>query len=111
MPVAPEPVARSYRLAMTPPSLEDPEADAERVAKALAAQHGISGITFDGFVLRSLSNVLRENAWQAKVVLYNRECVAVLLETQPALGLAVDLGTTMIALYLLDLETGQTLAT
>lgn len=111
MPVAPEPVARSYRLAMTPPSLEDPGADAERVAKALEALHGISGITFDGSVLRSLSNILRENAWQVKVVLYNRECVAVLPQAQPVLGLAVDLGTTKIALYLLDLETGQTLAT
>jgi uncharacterized 2Fe-2S/4Fe-4S cluster protein (DUF4445 family) len=111
MPVTPEPVARSFRVAMTPPSLEDPGADAERVAKALAARHGISGITFDGFMLRSLSNVLRENAWQVKVVLYNQECIAVLPETQNALGLAVDLGTTKIALYLVDLETGQTLAT
>jgi uncharacterized 2Fe-2S/4Fe-4S cluster protein (DUF4445 family) len=111
IPVAPEPVARAYRVAMTPPSLEDPGADAERVAKAMAARHGISGITFDSFVLRSLSNVLRDNAWQVKVILYNQECIAVLPETQNALGLAVDLGTTKIAIYLVDLETGQTLAT
>ncbi|MGA2489783.1 MAG: hypothetical protein ABSF99_06295, partial [Anaerolineales bacterium] len=87
--VAPEPVARSYRLAVTPPSLEDPGADAERLAEALAEEHGVSGITFDYSVLRSLSMVLRENNWRVNVILYDQECIAALPEETAPLGLAV----------------------
>jgi uncharacterized 2Fe-2S/4Fe-4S cluster protein (DUF4445 family) len=86
------------------------EADTGRLAEALAEEHGVVGITFDYSVLRNLSNVLRENEWRVNAVLYNRECIAVLPEVERALGLAVDLGTTKIAAYLLDLGSGQTLA-
>jgi uncharacterized 2Fe-2S/4Fe-4S cluster protein (DUF4445 family) len=111
LPVAPEPVARSYRIAITPPSLDDPGADTRRLADALREQHGVSDITFDYPVLRGLSTLLRENDWKVNAVLYEGECIAVLPGQSGPLGLAVDLGTTKIAVYLLDLGTGQTLAT
>lgn len=108
--VTAEPVARSYRVAMTPSSMQEPGADAGRLAEALAAAHGVSGVTFDYSVLRDLSTVLRDSRWRVSVTLYDHECIAVLPEMDPTLGLAVDLGTTKIAAYLVDLATGQTLA-
>ena len=90
MPIFPEPVSRSYRVAMTPPSLDDPEADTGRLVKALAEEACGSDITFDYSVLCSLSNVLRENEWRVNAVLYNHECIAVLPEETSLLGLAVD---------------------
>jgi uncharacterized 2Fe-2S/4Fe-4S cluster protein (DUF4445 family) len=110
LPVAPDPVARSYRVALTPPTLEDPFADASRLAKALKEQHDLSGVTFDYSLLRSLPNTLRDNEWRVKAILCEGECIAVLPENSAPLGLAADLGTTKIAAYLLDLETGRTLA-
>jgi uncharacterized 2Fe-2S/4Fe-4S cluster protein (DUF4445 family) len=108
--IAPEPVARSYPVALTPPSLEDPGADTERLARALAEEHEVAAITFDFSVLGSLSSVLRENDWRVNAILYNHECIAALPEKIEPLGMAVDLGTTKIAAYLMDLGSGRTLA-
>jgi uncharacterized 2Fe-2S/4Fe-4S cluster protein (DUF4445 family) len=111
VPVVPDPVAKSYLLAIEPPSLDDLRSDARRLAEKLAEEHGVSDIDFDLCVLRSLPDVLRDNHWRVKVILYNHECIAVMPKSTRPLGVAVDLGTTKIALYLMDLESGQTLAT
>ena len=61
-------------------------------------------------VLRELSPRLREEGWEVRVVVRDGEVVALLSSLAHPLGLAVDLGTTKIAVYLVDLETGTTLA-
>jgi uncharacterized 2Fe-2S/4Fe-4S cluster protein (DUF4445 family) len=56
---------------------------------------------------------VREANWQVNVAVRDdsREIVALVSPARRPLGLAVDLGTTKIAGYLVDLESGQTLAT
>lgn len=110
IPVAPDPPVQTYVLSLTPPSLDDLHADAERLQAALAQQHGISASATDVAALRQISPCLRGEDWQARVVVRDGEIIALLpLQARP-LGLAVDLGTTKIAAYLVDLETGRTLA-
>jgi len=108
--VSPEPVVQVYRVTLSPPSLEDLRADAERLLDALAEHHGVTGTTVDLTVLRHLSPRLRASNWQVLVAVRDGEIVALLPPDAQPLGLAVDLGTTKIAAYLVDLETGQTLA-
>jgi uncharacterized 2Fe-2S/4Fe-4S cluster protein (DUF4445 family) len=64
-------------------------------------------------VLRDLSGKLREQNWSVRLALRRRnhrsEVVGVLHPEQALLGLAVDIGTTKMAAYLLDLATGHTL--
>ncbi|MRR52582.1 MAG: DUF4445 domain-containing protein, partial [Rhodocyclaceae bacterium] len=57
-----------------------------------------------------LTTLLEENQQKVSLVLRGQQIVAALPPDQPMLGLAVDLGTTKLAAYLVDLETGQTLA-
>jgi uncharacterized 2Fe-2S/4Fe-4S cluster protein (DUF4445 family) len=123
-PVEPEPAVQTYTVSLLPPSLDDLRADAERLLDALARQHGLTGTTVEFGVLRQLSPYLREAGrrtgadgggthaenWQVRVVLRDQEVVALLPLSARPLGLAVDLGTTKIAVYLLDLASGQTLA-
>jgi uncharacterized 2Fe-2S/4Fe-4S cluster protein (DUF4445 family) len=54
--------------------------------------------------------VLRENEWQVRVGLRGKETVSVAAPGTPLLGLAVDIGTTKVAGYLVDLMTGETLS-
>jgi uncharacterized 2Fe-2S/4Fe-4S cluster protein (DUF4445 family) len=110
--VAPEPVVRSYVVEAAPPSLDDLRSDAERVLNALTESlRGTVQIqTTDLGALRQLSGQLREEGWRTRVCLRGGELVAVLPPARRPLGLAVDLGTTKIAGYLVDLETGHTLA-
>jgi uncharacterized 2Fe-2S/4Fe-4S cluster protein (DUF4445 family) len=108
--VVPEPMVQTYLATLSPPSLDDLRADAERLTDALAQQHGLTGTTVDLATLRQLSPCLRDGDWQVRVAVREREIVALLpLEARP-LGLAVDLGTTKIAAYLVELETGRPLA-
>jgi uncharacterized 2Fe-2S/4Fe-4S cluster protein (DUF4445 family) len=110
IPVAAEPLVQAYPVVVPPPSLEDLAGDADRFVRALAEQHAIEVTSVDLAVLQALSAGLREGGWQSKAVLRDGEVVALLpVDAQP-LGLAVDLGTTKVAGYLLDLESGATLA-
>ena len=54
--------------------------------------------------------VLSQNDHQVSLVLAQQQVIAILPPDQPMLGLAVDIGTTKLAAFLLDLQTGQTLA-
>ncbi len=108
-----EPPVCAYPLQLKPPSLEDGDlqADGERLLNALAQQHQVEHCAVDLEVLCDLSRRVRGDNWRANVAVRDgREIVALLSLSHRPLGLAVDLGTTKIAGYLLDLESGQTLA-
>ncbi|MEJ2569774.1 MAG: ASKHA domain-containing protein [Anaerolineales bacterium] len=116
LPIEPDPIVRAYPVSLPQPTLEDLEADAGRLIDALERQHGLQATSIDIDVLRRISPDLREHldpgsgTWRIQAVVRGREIIGFLAPDLPSLGLAVDLGTTKIALYLLDLNTGQTLA-
>jgi len=107
--VDPEPPIRTLDAYLSPPTLESPQADTQNLWAALAAQAVEAG-TIDYRVQKNLSQQLREHDWQVKVALRGHEIVAIGKLSTRWLGLAVDIGTTKIAGYLLDMETGKTLA-
>jgi uncharacterized 2Fe-2S/4Fe-4S cluster protein (DUF4445 family) len=111
--VAVDPVVESVNLAVSVPVLHDLRSDTVRLTDALAELH-IPRPFFDQPVLRDLSGKLREQNWSVRLALRRRnhrsEVVGVLHPEQALLGLAVDIGTTKMAAYLLDLATGHTLA-
>jgi uncharacterized 2Fe-2S/4Fe-4S cluster protein (DUF4445 family) len=108
--VHPEPPVRAYRLRLEAPSLSAPHADADRLLEALNQQHQLHCGKFDIHVLRSLSVQLRLWNWECKAIVRNDEVIALAPWTSHPLGLAIDLGTTKIAGYLVDLSDGRTLA-
>ncbi|HOT91863.1 MAG TPA: ASKHA domain-containing protein [Anaerolineae bacterium] len=111
--VAVDPVVMPVDVTVVPPTLHDLRADTVRLTDALAAQ-GIPRPFFGQPVLRDLSEKLRAQNWAVRLALRRRnhgtEAVGVLHPDQALLGLAVDIGTTKMAAYLLDLATGHTLA-
>jgi uncharacterized 2Fe-2S/4Fe-4S cluster protein (DUF4445 family) len=110
VPVSPEPLVQTYLVTLHAPSLNDLRADAEQLLEALVRQHGVPAANVDLAALRNLSPRLRSEGWQVRVAIRGEEIIAVLPVAARPLGLAVDLGTTKIAAYLVDLETGRTLA-
>lgn len=87
-------------------SLEDPRADAERL---LVALDGLAE-SVDLVALRRLPCLLREHGWSLRAYVRERQVIGLACGDQPLLGLAVDLGTTNVAGYLINLETGGVLA-
>jgi len=108
--VSPEPPVRVYHLQMLAPSLSDPQADANRLLEAVNQKQQLPCSKVDIDVLHNLSSQLRSWGWQCQATVRNNEIVALGPWSSRQLGLAVDLGTTKIAGYLVDLSDGQTLA-
>ncbi len=105
-----DPMIQAYPLSLTPPTIDDPRSDLTRIMEALAENHDVSGVFASPTVLRQLSPTLREQEWQATVYVRHSEIVGIGPSNGRSLGFAVDLGTTKIAAYLVDLETGKDLA-
>lgn len=108
--VPPEPAVKAFHLQLTAPSLSQQQADADRLLAALDEQYQLPCRKIDTNVLRSLSPQMRAWNWECQASVRDDEVVALAPWPSRQLGLAVDLGTTTIAGYLLDLSSGQTLA-
>jgi uncharacterized 2Fe-2S/4Fe-4S cluster protein (DUF4445 family) len=109
--VHPESPLRAYHLQLVAPSLSAPQADADRLLKALNQQHKLRCTRIDIGALRTISDQLRSWKWKSQAVVRNDEVIVILPPRSRQLGLAIDLGTTKIAGYLVDVGNGQTLAT
>ena len=109
--VHPEPPVRAYHLQLPAPSLSDLQADADRLLEALNQQHQLHCGKVDIDALRLLSPQLRSWNWQGQAIVRYDEVIALAPLPSRQLGLAIDLGTTKIAGYLVDLSSGQSLAT
>jgi uncharacterized 2Fe-2S/4Fe-4S cluster protein (DUF4445 family) len=98
----------------TPPTLSDLAADAERVQDALATQAGIVTDAVDAEAVAALPALLRTHDGRVSVrwrsVGRGRRITGFARQGAPLLGLAVDLGTTNAAAFLLDLAQGRRLA-
>ncbi|MBI4333855.1 MAG: DUF4445 domain-containing protein [Chloroflexi bacterium] len=108
--VTPQPAVSAFSVDLAAPSSDDLRADSQRVVDALKEYHGVECRAVDVDVLRTLSDRLRSWDWKAQVFVRERELISVAGRPARLLGLAVDLGSTKIAGYLVDLLTGQTLA-
>jgi uncharacterized 2Fe-2S/4Fe-4S cluster protein (DUF4445 family) len=104
------PVVEGIDLELSKPSLENLQTDVENLWEALAG-HGFDPPgAVDLKVLQGLSPLLREQDWQVNVALRGGEIVGVGKPGTCWLGLAVDIGTTKVAGYLVELQTGKLLA-
>ena len=94
---------------LEPASLTDLRSDSARLRDALQIE-GYANASFSPEVLFNLSGFLRGQNWRVRAALRGDRVVALLPEAARILGLAVDIGTTKVAAYLLDLESGDVLA-
>jgi uncharacterized 2Fe-2S/4Fe-4S cluster protein (DUF4445 family) len=107
--VVPEPPVRILDAQLSAPSLEKPQSDDQNLWEALARQHHVAAGTIDIQVQQRLSPQVRSSDWGVRVGLRENEIVALGSVSDRWLGLAVDIGTTKIAAYLMDMDNGKTL--
>ncbi|MBN2500857.1 MAG: DUF4445 domain-containing protein [Anaerolineales bacterium] len=105
-----DPIVRAYPVEMEKPTLEDLRADFERLCDALQAEHGLTDLYADSAALRALPGTMRAEEWRVSAFVRGQELVGVGAYESKPLGFAVDLGTTKVAAYLVDLESGEILA-
>jgi len=106
LPVKINPAVRSFEIVLEQPTLDDLRADADRIRDAV----GNSSLVFHHGVLRTLSDDIRAFDYHITVFVNDVTVIGIRPTGTSALGLAVDLGTTKLAGYLIDLASGDTLA-
>lgn len=110
-----QPLCRKIRLTLAEPTLAGSFSDWSRLQAALQEKVCCGEMHISLPVLRTLAETLRAGNWQvtATVVEADGRAEIVLLEpghaVSPPFGLAIDIGTTTVVVYLVDLETGLTL--
>jgi len=108
-----KPAVKKYYVELRVPALGDPLGDFERVENALAKKHKLKKLSIDYRALQKLPDVVRKGEWKVTVTVWNN---AEIIRVEPGkvetnIGLAVDIGTTTVAGYLTDLNTGKVLIT
>lgn len=107
--VHPEPAIAACDLDIEQPSLHDLRADTTRLSDSLRATGIDAAPTYNLGLLKEISPRLRNLGWSARAVLRDSEVISLLPRGAPLAGLAVDVGTTKLAAYLVDLDSGDTL--
>lgn len=109
--VAVDPIVRRYSIEVTPSTLAHPLSALQQAVLELEKRHGMEGLTVDIDAVRDQPALVTEP--HVLTVTVNDHRIVNAFHSYPPpkpLGLAVDLGTTKIAGFLVDLESGVTVA-
>lgn len=111
-----KPLVKKVYLELTPPSLDDNTADVDRVIKALRQKENLPNIQLAFYDFEQISDTIRKGDFKVTaVVLKNRwqnELIGVEAgdTSMENFGIGVDIGSTRLAFYFLDLSKGKLIA-
>ena len=107
------PVVRLHYVEVVEPDMHNPASDLQRLYLALEREWQLVDLECDLSLLQTLQPVLRQGKWAVTVAVHaSKHIIAVWPGLhERAFGLAVDVGSTTIAMHLCDLLTGNVLAT
>jgi uncharacterized 2Fe-2S/4Fe-4S cluster protein (DUF4445 family) len=112
---------RRAMLELSPPSLDDQTDDWARLCTALRRHAGVDRLRATLSQIRGLGETLRASDWHVGLI-YDiadephgtgrliKIGAADAIASEPLCGLAIDIGTTTVTVFLVDLTTGQVLA-
>jgi uncharacterized 2Fe-2S/4Fe-4S cluster protein (DUF4445 family) len=112
---------RRWLLTLPPPRLDDQTDDLSRLRTALRQRAKVEDVLIPLPLLQTLGAVLRQGDWQVTAILdaqveidgrRSAERLVALLpghqaECDPLYGVAIDIGTTTVSCWLVDLTTGE----
>ena len=107
------PLTRKVFLSLTPPNSMDNRADVDQVRQILERSHGSVCVPLE--LMPKIPKICRSADWQVTATLADIGCGWKLIDLEPGdtsreqLGLAIDIGTTTVVIYLVDLCSGSVL--
>ncbi len=83
-----------------------------KIVRFLEVHYGLKGITSDPTVLRDMSGIIRKGRQKVTALVWMDQEIIALSSgwDKTSLGLAIDIGTTTVAVYLCDLLKGEVIA-
>ena len=110
-PSALDPAVKKLHVVLPRPTLSDVRPDLERLTGALDDEYSLDKLEINYDLLRRLPRALREADWDVTVTVWDESKVIAVEPGDTSLnlfGAAVDIGTSKIVVYLVDLLTGET---
>ncbi len=113
--LAVRPPVEKLSLTLPPSTLDDNYSDLKILETEIKKKCHLDTLNCEYSVLKKLSNAVRENKGQIEVVLFKDGLLWTILDVEPhspqknLLGIACDIGTTTVALQVVDLLTGKIL--
>ena len=107
--VAIHPIVRRITLSLPPPTIHDYIGDFERIRRSLE-EKDIIGIKFSHRVVSAMSKILRDAGWKITLGYTGSNDIISISSAdmnKNSYGLAVDIGTTTVVVYLVNLTDGQ----
>jgi uncharacterized 2Fe-2S/4Fe-4S cluster protein (DUF4445 family) len=105
-----DPAISAYDIDVPAPTQYDQRPDLERLVVTLSETHKQPYVVAEPAVVRQISALARQHNWHLTAYLRDAEIVGLVPSGTRPVGMAIDLGSTKIATYLVDLTTGQELA-
>lgn len=109
--IAPMPMLETQEIELEEATLDDCRADYERAIAKLDNTIQVSSNDISLETIAGLPSILRDNDWKVQARIRNNRLMGFGIPNSQKLGLAVDLGTTNAAAFLMDLDSGKRLAT
>ncbi len=109
VPVKPNPLVKKYFVELPPPTLKDPRSDDRRLLDSLREKYGVENIDLHYELLSDLPIILRGAKWRVTATIWRNTIIAVEPgdTTSRCFGFACDIGSTKLAGFLMDLNTGK----
>ncbi len=116
---------KRVRLSLSPPSMSDQRDDWSRLEKGIRQATGIQKLTLSMSLLRQIGAVLRQGEWQVTAVVATNSPTGgesvrrgrlialkpgLVADDAPLWGVSIDIGTTTVTVWLVDLISGQVFA-
>ena len=110
-PVKISPIIKKYILEFPETTIGDISSDFEKLKEELLKKFNMDIEKIDFEILKKLSEIISNNKGRVTIIVKNNEIIFVGSEEEikKIYGIAIDLGTTKIAIYLVDLDTGKTI--
>ncbi len=113
-----EPIVERIPLELDLPTLEDTVSDLDRLRRSLKRLgYDTSRMSTNIKVMRQLTNAVRDDHFKVVASVLFKKCSSEIVDVLPAnnehrkyLGMAIDLGTTSIVVYIVDMNDGKVLS-
>jgi uncharacterized 2Fe-2S/4Fe-4S cluster protein (DUF4445 family) len=111
------PPLKKTGFSLPPPSLEASSSDLRRLERELQKRYPALRLDYEYSVLKKLAHAARKDQGKIWVILFKKRDAGIILDVGPqstkkkVCGIACDVGTSTVALHLVELETGKILGT
>jgi len=105
-----QPIVKHITLNLPPPTIDNNISDLERLKRALLEEKDIIGIRFPNEFVSSISKILRDAEWNIALRYADgHDAISISPASMDVdkYGIAIDIGTTTVVVYLVNLKDGQ----